>query len=320
MSPGAARPRRVRVTARAKLNLALTVGPRRPDGYHELATVFQSVSLADTLIAEPARRFSLAVRYENAAARGRLRGEALGRVRSRDNLVLRAARAFAERHGGSPARFLLIKRIPARAGMGGGSADAAAALAAMEALSGVRPAAAERARLALEMGADVPFARLGGTALGEGRGERLSPLRLDRPFRAIVAVPAWSISTAAAFATLDRRRNFLTPKARPLGFGQSIARKRVSAVALTRLGNTFEHALGRHEAAFLDLCARLRTAGLHEPRLTGSGSAVFGLLEPGVPARRVLERITGRETLFVVRSTRRAVDVERIPVSSDRHG
>jgi 4-diphosphocytidyl-2-C-methyl-D-erythritol kinase len=320
VSRPAARPARVRVTARAKLNLALAVGPLGADGYHELTTVFQSVSLADTLIAEPARRFSLEVRHENAAARGRLRGEALGRVRNSDNLVLRAARAFVARHGGSPARFLLIKRIPARAGMGGGSADAAAALAAMEALSGVRPPASERLRLAMDLGADVPFARLGGTALGRGRGERLSPLRLDRPFRAIVAVPAWTISTREAFAVLDHGKKILTPGARPLGFAQSIARKRVSALALTRLGNTFEHALGRREAAFLDLCARLRTAGLHEPRLTGSGSAVFGLLEPGVPARRVLERITGREALFVVRSTRRAVDVERIPVSSRRHG
>lgn len=312
-----ARPRRVRVTARAKLNLGLAVGPKRPDGFHDLATIFQSVSLADTLVAEPARAFSLRVRHENAAVRGSLPAAARRAVPAgADNLVLRAARAFAERHGGGAARLTLVKRIPARAGMGGGSADAAAALAAMAALAGRRLARRERLELALALGSDVPFAVVGGTALGLGRGETLRPLTLDRPFRAVVAVPRWQIETRAAFRALDRRKYVLTKWGRKLGFAQSIARKRLSPFRAVRLGNSFEHAMGRREGAFIDLCSRLRRAGLAEPRLTGSGSAVFGLLEPGVPAHRVLERIAGSEALYVVHSARKSLAIERIPAPS----
>jgi len=131
------------VEARAKLNLGLAVGPRRADGYHDLATVFQSVSLADHLIARPAARgFTLRVRHERAAARGG-RGRSGPVPAGRDNLVLRAARLLARRVGlEGGARFELVKRIPAGAGLGGGSADAAAALAALAALHRVRLAPA----------------------------------------------------------------------------------------------------------------------------------------------------------------------------------
>src|SRR5262249_23325215 len=148
-------------------NLGLAVGPSRPDGFHDLVTVFQSVSLADTLrVTRQARGFSLRVRFENAALRaGRARGRE--RVpRGAGNLVLRAARLFAERVGlDGGARFDLVKRIPSEAGLGGGSADAAAALRALEALSGRRLAPARRRALAAELGSDVPFAAFGGTAL-----------------------------------------------------------------------------------------------------------------------------------------------------------
>jgi 4-diphosphocytidyl-2-C-methyl-D-erythritol kinase len=303
----------VRVEARAKLNLGLAVGPARPDGFHDLATVFQSISLADTLIVEPRMRgFSLAIRHEDASARrttrtrpGRAaRGAAVAAVpRGGANLVLRAARLLAKRYslpGG--ARFTLIKRIPAGAGLGGGSADAAAALTGFARLHGLRLRGAERRRLGAELGSDVPFALLGGTALGLGRGEHLRPIRLARPFRAVLAVPSWRVSTTRAFRRLDLRKYGLTRWGAKLRFAQSLGRESLSVGRAIRLGNTFEQVLGEQRSEFLSLCARLRRAGVEGPHLTGSGSAVFGIVPAGVPVERVVERFTGDEAIYLIRS------------------
>ncbi len=308
-------PRRVRVTARAKLNLGLAVGPRRPDGFHDLATVFQSISLADTLEAARARRgFRLAVRHEPAAARGTLPARTRAAVPAgAGNLALRAAR-LAMRHLGAAGgvRLRLTKRIPAQAGLGGGSADAAAALVAVFALHGARVPPAERLALAAELGSDVPFALLGGTALGTGRGERLRPIRPGPSFRAVVAVPRWRVSTARAFRALDRSRYGLTRRNAKLRFAKVTGRMALQPCELIRLGNSFEDVLGPRRPDFVGLCSRMREAGLVEPRMTGSGSAVFGVLGRGLSAPAVLGRFAGNETLYVVRSARRGLEVRRL--------
>ena len=299
------RPRRVVVDARAKLNLGLVVGPTRPDGFHELVTFFQSVSLADTLVAERAREgFTLRVRHENAAHRGALSAASRAGVPAgADNLVLRAARLAHERLGlPGGARFTLIKRIPARAGLGGGSADAAAAVVAMTRLHGRGLARQDAIALATELGSDVPFAITGGSALGRGRGERLDPVRLVRPFRAVIAMPTWHVSTRDAFGRIDALRKGLTAWDRNLRSAANLARERVSPSRALALGNTFERVLGEHHTSFEDLCARLRAAGLDDAHLTGSGSAVFGLVSPRTPIRKIVFRFRGREPLFVVRS------------------
>ena len=309
-----ARPSRVRIEARAKLNLGLAVGPRRDDGFHELATVFQSVSLSDTLIVTPRRRgFSLTVRFEDASARARPKRGRVGASRSgrgdrsvpegANNLALRAARLLDARHplpGG--ARLSLIKRIPAGAGLGGGSADAAAALVGLARLYRMTLPRAELLALAADLGSDVPFALVGGTALGLGRGERLRRLRLAWPFRAVVTVPAWRVATAGAFKALARRRNALTLWRPKLRFAQSLGRKAVRPVQGLRLGNAFEDVLGERRSEFLSLCARLRRAGVEKPHLTGSGSAVFGIIPAGVPGQRIVERFTGNEAIYLIRS------------------
>jgi 4-diphosphocytidyl-2-C-methyl-D-erythritol kinase len=292
--------RRVVVEARAKLNLGLAVGPRRSDGYHELATCFQSISLADTLIATRARRgFSLQVKF----ARGMRHS---GNIPAGPtNLVLRAARLLAA-HAGleGGASFRLMKRIPPRAGLGGGSADAAAAIVALERLYGLRLDRETRMHLAARLGADVPFAITGGTALGFGRGEKLVPLLLAGPFRAVIAVPAWGISTARAFAQIDRKKFGLTVWKAKLRFARRLGFGSVKPERLLGLGNTFELALGSRTSDFLSLSARLRAAGLSSPTMTGSGSAVFGILAPGFPVARFARRFKGAEALFVVRSVR----------------
>ncbi|MGH7742080.1 MAG: hypothetical protein ACRENS_08665, partial [Candidatus Eiseniibacteriota bacterium] len=218
-------------------------------------------------------------------------------------LVLRAARLFRERTGiQGGASFRLIKRIPARAGLGGGSADAAAALAALERLYGRRLEPQARLTMARALGADVPFALRGGTALGLGRGDQLTQLSLARPFRAVIAFPGWRVSTATAFAQIDRRKFGLTGWNAKLRFARSWRFGRIKPEQALGLGNTFEFALGARTADFVSLRARLRAAGLRHPTMTGSGSAVFGILAPGFPAARFARRFKGAERWLVVRS------------------
>jgi 4-diphosphocytidyl-2-C-methyl-D-erythritol kinase len=292
-------PRALRIEAHAKLNLGLAVGPRRTDGFHDLVTVFQSVSLADTLEIEPRpRRLSLSIRFAHARDRVHV-------PRGPKNLVLRAARLVRERLGISGGAHLrLTKRIPAGAGLGGGSADAAAALVGFARLHGIRLGRSRRIALASELGSDVPFAATGGTALGMGRGEVLRPLRLAGQFRAAIAIPAWRISTPAAFARIDRSKCGLTVWRAKLRFGQSLGREEVRAEQILRLGNTFEAALGSRRLQFQALCERLVRAGVRTPHLTGSGSAVFGILDPGCSEKSVVTCFQGREQIFVVRAAR----------------
>ena len=303
-------PRSVVVEARAKINLGLAVGPRRADGFHDLATIFQSVSLADTLIVSPRPRgFSLCVRFESAAVRGRLtRASRIAVPDGAANLVLRAARLLAERKGlTGGARFELVKRIPARAGMGGGSADAAAALVGLAAAYGWVLRRAERLELACELGSDVPFAIFGGTALGLGRGEKLTSLRLAKPFRALIAVPEWGISTAEAFRAIDRRRNHLTEWGANLVSAQVLGRERLRADRAMRLGNTFESVLGERRREFNALAKRLEDVGATSVRMTGSGSAVVGLLPDGRAGTEAVRRFQGTEALYLVRSMGRGL-------------
>ena len=305
--------RRVVVEARAKLNLGLAVGPRRPDGFHDLVTVFQSVSLADTLLAEwRPRGLTLTVRHEQAALRGKLPRAGREAVPSGNaNLVLRAARLARDTLGlPGGARFTLIKRIPAGAGLGGGSADAAAAIAAMLAVNNRVVTRARLLELALQLGSDVPFAATGGTALGQGRGERLTPLRLKGPFRAVIAMPAWRVNTASAYRLHDSARNSLTPWGHHLRFARTVGRQRVDPLSLIRRGNRFEQLLGRRRRSLDSLRARLRVAGIVEPHLTGSGSAVFGVVPRGASVREIVARFSGGEALFGVRSVGRGLRLQ----------
>ncbi|HYW27711.1 MAG TPA: hypothetical protein VE953_26300 [Terriglobales bacterium] len=167
--------------AHAKLNLDLAVVGARADGYHEVCTRLQAISLHDLLWIEPASATSLEGGFP-------------------DDLVLRAQAAL-ERAAGRrlPARFRLVKRIPAGAGLGGGSADAAAALRGLSRLHGLD---FELAPLAADLGADVPFQLAGGAAVARGRGERLTPVAADAGWYAI-AWPGFALSTSAVYRRWD---------------------------------------------------------------------------------------------------------------------
>ena len=296
------RPRVVRVAAHAKLNLGLAVGPRRKDGYHEIATVFQSISLADTLTLRRRRgRNRLTVRVENAALRGRAGREAI--PTGADNLVQRAARLFHERFEiGGGVEVRLTKRIPAGSGLGGASADAAATLVGLARLHGVRISTRHLQSLAAELGSDVPFAVRGGTALGLGRGERLTRLRLSRPFVGVVAVPSWRVSTALAYRRIDRGKYGLTLWNAKLRSAQALGRDGVTTLEARRLGNTFESALGPRRSLFVSLRRRLRAAGFDGPLMTGSGSAVFASSKDDGELKAAIRRFAGVERLYAVRS------------------
>ena len=161
-----------------------------------------------------------------------------------------------------------------------------------------------RARIAAELGSDVPFAIRGGTALGRGRGEILRYVQLNKSFRAVIAVPRWRVSTAQAYREIDRKKFGLTVWRAKLRFARKLAARRLKPEQALDLGNTFDRVLGTRVKEFDSLRARLRAAGLADVVLTGSGSAVFGLLKPGVPASRVARRFTGSEWLYAVRSVR----------------
>lgn len=187
------------VTARApaKVNLALGVGPPRADGYHDLATVFQAVSLADEVTVSPDDALTVTASGPQAEL-----------VPDDDsNLALRAARLLAARTGVQDgARIHIRKAIPVAGGMAGGSADAAAALLACDALWRTGLSREDLGELAEELGADVPFCLFGGTAVGTGRGDRLTPALARGDFHWVVALADHGLSTAAVYAELDRLR------------------------------------------------------------------------------------------------------------------
>lgn len=188
----------VRVQVPGKVNLALAVSPRREDGYHELVTVFMAVSLYDVVTATPARRGRLTVEVS---------GEGADQVPlDMSNLALKAAALLRSRYGDEElgVHLSIEKRIPVAGGMAGGSADAAAALLACSVLWGLDLPAATLYELAAELGSDVPFALMGGCALGTGRGEQLAPALCRGSYDWVFALAPRGLSTAAVFADFDR--------------------------------------------------------------------------------------------------------------------
>ncbi|MFZ4842465.1 MULTISPECIES: 4-(cytidine 5'-diphospho)-2-C-methyl-D-erythritol kinase [Mycetocola] len=188
------------VAARApgKVNLFLSVGAVREDGYHEVATAYQAVSLYEDVYASHASDF--AVSFE-----GKINTDSVPTDGS--NLAIKAARLLARKTGYRGGVHLRIeKNVPVAGGMGGGSADAAATLVACDALWGTGLGREELVRLAAKLGADVPFALVGGTALGTGRGERLSPALATGQFTWVFALADQGLSTPAVYAKLDEHR------------------------------------------------------------------------------------------------------------------
>jgi len=188
--------KRVRIDAPAKVNFHLDVGPLRSDGFHGILSLFQAVSLFDRMEWSPAEED------------GSCRIEGDFPCRAEDNLIYKAVQAFRRETGFSRGVSVRVeKRIPSEAGLGGGSSDAAAALKAMAALSGITPGGEVMERLAAGLGSDVPFFLGGAAAAVTGRGEIVEPVRPRTDFSLVVVKPGdLSIPTGEAYAAIDRKR------------------------------------------------------------------------------------------------------------------
>lgn len=271
----------VRVRAPAKVNLHLGVGPRRGDGYHELHTVYHAISLYDELTARP-----------GDALRLTMDGEGTGELAlDQSNLVLRAATALAE-HAGVPARarLHLRKQIPLAAGLAGGSADAAAALVACDALWELGRSREELAGLAAGLGADVPFLLHGGTALGTGYGEQISPvLARGGAWHWVLALSTEGLSTPRVYGELDRLRAAGSAPA-PLGPPDALLaalRQRDPEVLGAALGNDLVPAALALRPGLEPVLAAGAAAGALAGLVSGSGPTCVFLARDPVHAEQL---------------------------------
>lgn len=263
--------KRVRLRSLAKLNLDLRVLHKLADGYHELRTVFQTISLAD----------SIEVEYQ----RGRTRIELKSNLNIPDNLIVRAADMVLQTTGKTGwVRFSLQKRIPMGAGLGGGSSNAAAVLLALPALLGKTVPLEKLIELAAGLGSDVPFFLLGGAAVGLGRGTELYPLPDFPNWPTLVIAPGIHSSTPDAYRALDRPTDDGSPN-RTINNFQSAA-WRADASGWT---NDFEPVVFRAHPQLELIKGKLLKLRAWRAMMTGSGSALFGLF----PSRELRDRAAG---------------------------
>jgi 4-diphosphocytidyl-2-C-methyl-D-erythritol kinase len=279
----------VRLPAFAKINLQLRILGRRPDGYHELRTIFQTISLHDNLTLSASRRAAI-----------RLRTNEKSLPTGPENLVYRAIEAMTRElgfQGGIEAD--LEKRIPVARGLGGGSSDAAAALIGMMQLTGAEPPLARLAEIASGLGADVPFFLFGGRALGVSRGDEIYPLP-DSASRAVLVVSPREIgvSTKDAYQWVSAE---LTKRAKPPNIWSFCA---LCWSRPGKLSNDFEGPVFGRYPRLEEIRDGLLEHGATEASLAGSGSAVFGVFRNPAQARRAA-RSFPEDSVFVAETLSR---------------
>jgi 4-diphosphocytidyl-2-C-methyl-D-erythritol kinase len=275
----------------AKINLMLRVGERQSDGYHDVRTLLQSIGLSDTLTFT-ARRGPFA-----------LQTRAPGVPSDATNLVWKAAEALWRSAGRTDAprdiHVRLDKGIPSAAGLGGGSADAAAALVGLNAVWDLRRPRKELMRIASTLGADVPFFLQGGTALCVGRGDEVYPVD-DAARMGIVAIkPSFGVSTAEAYRWLDEDRQSAgtavpgrEPREVDIGW----------ATGPVLLANDLETPVARRHPAILEMIDACVREGALAAAMSGSGSAVFGVFPESV-ATRAAKRLNRPDWLVLLTRT-----------------
>ncbi|NJK58975.1 MAG: 4-(cytidine 5'-diphospho)-2-C-methyl-D-erythritol kinase [Oscillatoriales cyanobacterium SM2_1_8] len=291
---------RLTVLAPAKINPYLEIRGRRPDGYHELAVVFQAIGLADRVTVERGDTEAIRLRCDDPdlPTDGR-------------NLAWQAAQALRQQFpdlGGI--HLTLEKRIPAGAGLAGGSADAAAVLVAGNLLWDLGLTVSELAALGATLGADVAFCVMGGTALGTGRGEILSPLPATEGLTVVVAKPRHlSVATPEAYR-IFREEGLLAVRSgeqlhRFLG---AWATGQPEAIA-PHLFNDLERAVLPRHPEILALKNQLMDAGAIGALMSGSGSAVFGLVPDADAGHRIAQACSGPVDFWVTHTYRGGIAV-----------
>ena len=284
--------------AHAKVNLDLRVVGLLPDGYHEVRTVLQSLRLHDTLTFEPADG-PLVITCDDPAI-----------PTDERNLIWRAAELLcraASAHRGVPSgvRVQVTKRIPAQAGLGGGSADAAATLLALTRLWRLRLDVVDLARLGARLGADVPYFLAGGTALGTGRGDDVSPLTEPQVSAVVLVTPPFGVSTPDAYRWFDLDG---PPGRRSKPRGPALPTWPAWAAELR---NDLEPPVVRRHPVVGGLVRTLRGLGAAYAAMTGSGSAVFGLFADAAAAGRAHVTLVRRGVSAVHTTTLSRAEVAR---------
>jgi 4-diphosphocytidyl-2-C-methyl-D-erythritol kinase len=268
--------RGARVRALAKINLDLRVLGKRPDGYHELRTVFQTISVADTLeIAYQPRRRRVVEIDDPLGIPG--------------NLAVQAAERVLEMMGtGGRVSLRLRKRIPMGAGLGGGSSDAAAVLLALPVLAGREIPLTQLWEAGVALGSDVPFFLLGGAAVGIGRGAELFPLPdnslTQAGSRGLLVAPDVHVSTAEAYRRLSPRLTTKSQENKIVSFQSLVWDRGVGG----NVCNDFEEIVFEEHGRLARLKQRLVDAGACPALMTGSGSAIFGLFSGAAAIRDAL--------------------------------
>lgn len=270
---------RITVQAQAKINWALDILSRREDGYHEMDMLMQKIALSDEIRFETARWTTLTVNGHLIANAGK-------------NLIIRAANLLNEYMGEKRGvRITLSKRIPVRAGLGGGSADCAAALMALNDLWGFKLPAKTLKKLALSLGADVPYCMENDFCRVRGIGEDVQTLENAPKIPLVVACVSPGLSTQAVFSNFDEAGDS------PLNVPMEKLCGRLTAgdfrAADEISGNALERAAIRLLPAVADTMERMRACGSLYTRMSGSGSAVFGVFETADRAREAAQKIEG---------------------------
>lgn len=309
----------------AKINLGLAIGPTRPDGFHALTTVYQTIALHDLLTVTAARAESTRISLTSNDHRVPLD--------ARNTAWKMVERALAMQGIAAEVTIHIEKRLPIQGGLGAGSANAAAALLGLEQELGIALTSEDRVRVAAEVGSDVPLFLIGGAVLGLGRGEDVSPLADFPAVPCVIAVPETGVSTPAAFREWDQRHSALTPAAaadrlerlsrsvsaawgQPHSSGVSraassgsiseadiaqqgdLAETPLLALVRTGIANDFEEVVFAQYPSLADIVRVLRSSQPEDAAvyaaLSGSGSALFGLYASTEAADRAATRLRDR--------------------------
>ncbi len=283
--------RTVTATAPGKINVCLRVGPLRDDGYHDVATIYQAVSLVEDVTATESDAFTLS--FSGPIDTSHLAVDD-------SNLVIRAAKAVATAAGYTGGADLhVVKRVPIAGGMGGGSADAAATLVAVDALWQTNLGAAKLAEIAATLGADVPFALHGGTALGLGRGDQLSPVLAKSAFHWVLVTSDAGLSTPDVFRQLDRHRAEHSVDIETVAVDPTVDPNLLQALRSGDASALAEYLRNDLQAAALQLKPELgdllefgETHGALAGIVSGSGPTVALLAADESAAQEIAERFT----------------------------
>lgn len=266
----------IKAKAFAKLNLCLRILGKRPDGYHDIETVMQSISLFDEVTVEGSDQISVSFRWAPGLS---------GDLPSPPDLCHKAARLFFAATGlAGGASIDVVKRIPIGAGLAGGSADAAATLVALDAIYGTSLDAAALAELGAQVGSDVAFCIGGGCAVGRGRGDELESIAASRQLWWVIGIPSRPISTSAAYGTYDMIWQAPTDPCDELA---EALRKGAVAQVASLLSNDLEEPAFQIDPGLEQLKTAMEIAGAMQAVMTGSGSAIAGLCMNEQHAREV---------------------------------